>query len=155
VGHLSGEGFAHGLGITLNHVPFRGDGQMLPQVLGGQVDFAVSGMGSAAGSLRPLVVFSDTRLPFLPDVPTVSELGMPAIPPGYQGLFAPAALPAPLLATLERGCAQAVNSEAFRAFGLKVRQKVAYVNSAGFTQRAKDDYEYKGKLIRDLGIAPE
>ena len=68
VGHLSGEGFAHGLGITLNHVPFRGDGQMLPQVLGGQIDFAVSGMGSSAGSLRPLVVFSDTRLPFLPDV---------------------------------------------------------------------------------------
>ncbi|MBC7781570.1 MAG: tripartite tricarboxylate transporter substrate binding protein [Proteobacteria bacterium] len=155
VGHLSGEGFARELGIQLTHVPFRGDAQTVPQVLGGQIDFSVSGMGSAATSLRPLAIFSDARLPFIADVPTVSELGMPAIPPGYQGLFAPKGLPPRILAALEKGCADAVNSEAFRAFGIKVRQKVAYVDGAGFAQRTRDDYEYKRRLIGALGIQPE
>lgn len=155
VGHLSGEGFARELGLKLIHVPFRGDAQIIPQVLGGQIDFSVSGMGSAAGALRPLAVFSDARLPFLPDVPTSSELGMPAVPPGYQGLFAPRGLPAPVLATLEKGCAEAVGSEAFRAFGLKVRQKVAWVNGAGFERRAREDSEYKRRLIQALGLTPE
>jgi hypothetical protein len=155
VGHLSGEGFAHELGIQLTHVPFRGDAQTIPQVLGGQIDFGVSGMGSAVGQLRPLAIFSDSRLSFLPEIPTVTELGMPAIPPGYQGLFAPRGLPPRVLAALEKGCAEAVNSDAFRAFGVKIRQKVAYVDSAGFTKRARDDYDYKGKLIGTLGIRPE
>jgi tripartite-type tricarboxylate transporter receptor subunit TctC len=128
---------------------------MVPQLLGGQIDFGVTGMGSSTNNLRPLAVFSDTRLPFLPDVPTVAELGMPAIPPGYQGLFAPAGTPAAVVAALENACAEVVNSTAFRTFGAKVRQKVAYVNSAGFAQRAKADYEFKGKLIRELGIAAE
>lgn len=155
VGHLSGEGFAHELGIRFNHVPFRGDAQTIPQVLGGQIDFAVSGMGSATGALRPLAIFSDSRLPFVADVPTVTELGMPAIPPGYQGLFAPKGIPPRVLAILEKGCAEAVNSEAYKNFGAKIRQKVAYVNGAGFAQRARTDYEYKGRLIRSLGITPE
>ncbi|HWI14729.1 MAG TPA: tripartite tricarboxylate transporter substrate binding protein [Burkholderiales bacterium] len=155
VGHLSGEGFAHELGLSLNHVPFRGDAQTIPQVLGGQIDFGVSGMGSATGALRPLAIFSDTRLPFVPDVPTTVELGMPAIPPGYQGLFAPRGLAPRVLATLEKGCADAVNSETYKAFGAKIRQKVAYVDSAGFTRRAQEDYVYKGRLIRALGIASE
>jgi tripartite-type tricarboxylate transporter receptor subunit TctC len=155
VGHLSGEGFGHELGIKLNHVPFRGDAQTIPQVLGGQIDFGVSGMGSATGALRPLAIFSDARLPFVPDVPTVTELGMPAIPPGYQGLFAPKGLPPRVLATLEKGCADAVNSDTYKAFGAKIRQKVAYVDSAGFTKRAQDDYAYKGRLIRMLGITAE
>jgi tripartite-type tricarboxylate transporter receptor subunit TctC len=155
VGHLSGEGFARELGLKLIHVPFRGDAQIIPQVLGGQIDFSVSGMGSAAGTLRPLAVFSDTRLPFLPEVPTSAELGMPAVPPGYQGLFAPRGLPAPVMAALERGCAEAVGSEAFRAFGLKVRQKVAWVNGAGFERRAREDSEYKRRLVQALGLSPE
>ena len=43
---------------------------------------------------------------------------------------------------------EAVNSEAYKNFGAKIRQKVAYVNGAGFAQRARTDYEYKGRLIR-------
>ena len=155
VGHLSGEGFARELGLRLIHVPFRGDAQIVPQVLGGQIDFSVSGMGSAVGVLRPLAVFSDARLPFLPDVPTSAELGMPAVPPGYQGLFAPRGLPAPVLAALEKGCTEAVGSDAFRAFGLKVRQKVAWVSGAGFERRAREDSEYKRRLIQALGLTPE
>jgi tripartite-type tricarboxylate transporter receptor subunit TctC len=150
LGHLSGEGFARELGIKLTHVPFRGDAVTIPQVLGGQIDFSVSGMGSAVTALRPLAIFSDARLPFIPEVPTSAELGMPVIPPGYQGLFAPKGL-----AALEKGCAEAVNSDAFRAFGIKARQKVAYLNSASFTQRTRDDFEYKRKLIEGLGLVAE
>lgn len=155
LGHLSGEGFARELGIKLNHVPFRGDAQTVPQVLGGQIDFSVSGMGSAATQLRPLAIFSEARLPFLPEVPTAAELGMPTIPPGYQGLFAPRGLPAPVLAALEKGCAEAVNSDAFKAFGTKVRQRVAYMDSAAFARRTREDFDYKGQLIGGLKLGAE
>jgi hypothetical protein len=59
------------------------------------------------------------------------------------------------MAALERGCAEAVGSEAFRAFGLKVRQKVAWVNGAGFERRAREDSEYKRRLVQALGLSPE
>jgi hypothetical protein len=60
-----------------------------------------------------------------------------------------------VLAVLEKGCAEAVGSDAFRAFGLKAKQKVAYVEGAGFAQRTRDDFEYKRRLIGALGIQPE
>ena len=50
--HLTGEGFAQQAGITVTHVPFRGDGQVIPSLLGGQIDFSISGMGSATENLR-------------------------------------------------------------------------------------------------------
>ena len=155
IGHLAGEDFARAQGVKILHVPFRGDGQMVPQVLGGQVDFAVAGMGSAATSMRPLAVFSDTRIPFLPAVPTMAELGLPSSPPGYQGLFAPKGTPPNVIATLEKNCASVATSEAFKAAGARQWQKVHYVDGAGFAKRIAADYEYKGRVIKEVGIAAE
>lgn len=155
VGHLAGAAFARELGLKLTHVPFRGDGQVMPQVLGGQIDVAVNGIGSAAGTLRPLAVFSDQRIPFLPSVPTTAELGLPSSPPGYQGLFAPRQTPPTVVARLEKACEVAVNAPEFGAFAARQKQKVAYKDSATFGARIAEDYEYKGRIIKQLGIQPE
>jgi len=128
---------------------------MHPQILGGQVDFAVVGMGSAVGVLRPLAIFSDRRLPFLPDVPTTAELGLPSTPPGYQGLFAPKGTPPEIVARLGQACERATRSAQFATFAASKSQKVAYSSGAKFSAQIAEDFEYKGRVIRQLGIKPE
>jgi tripartite-type tricarboxylate transporter receptor subunit TctC len=150
--HLTGEGFAQMTGIKLTHVPFRGDGQVIPAVLGGQIDFSMTGMGSATESLRVLAIFADKRNAALPDVPTAAELGLPTLPPGFQGVYAPKGTPPDIVAKLEKACATAANSDGYLAFARRINQTVHYLDGASFTRRARDDYDYKGKLIRSLHL---
>jgi tripartite-type tricarboxylate transporter receptor subunit TctC len=158
--HLAGEYFRLLTKINMVHVPYKGTGPAMISMISGQTTMTITGMVALmphvkSNRLKLLGVATMKRLAILPDVPTTAELGLPAIPPGYQGLFAPKGLPARVLAVLEKGCAEAVGSDAFRAFGLKAKQKVAYVEGAGFAQRTRDDFEYKRRLIGALGIQPE
>jgi tripartite-type tricarboxylate transporter receptor subunit TctC len=80
--HLVGELFKMQAGVELTHVPYRGAGPLMQDLLGGVVDMAFDGMGTSApqikaGKLRPLAVTSPTRSPIAPNVPTLSEAGFP------------------------------------------------------------------------------
>jgi len=80
--HLVGELFKTLSGTSLTHVPYKGAGPMMQDLLGGQVDMAFDGMGSSApqiagGKLRALAVTSETRSPVAPNVPTMVESGFP------------------------------------------------------------------------------
>src|SRR5688572_15628659 len=79
--HLVGELYKQRTGIDLVHIPYKGAGPMMQDLLGGQVDMAFDGMGTsavqiAAGKLKPLAVSSSKRSPVIPDVPTLAELGV-------------------------------------------------------------------------------
>jgi tripartite-type tricarboxylate transporter receptor subunit TctC len=79
--HLVGELFKLRTGTDLVHVPYKGAGPMMSDLLGGNVDMAFDGMATSApqikgGKLRPLAVSTQERSPFLPDVPTLRELGV-------------------------------------------------------------------------------
>jgi tripartite-type tricarboxylate transporter receptor subunit TctC len=79
--HLIGELFKMRTGTELVHVPYKGAGPMMQDLLGGNVDMAFDGMGTSAaqikaGKLRPLAVSSGTRSPAIPDIPTLKELGV-------------------------------------------------------------------------------
>jgi len=97
--HLAGEIFKTMTGVNLIHVPYKGTGQSLQDLLGGQVQIAFDTTAAViqyvkAGRLRPIAVTTRKRLASLPDVPTVAESGVP----GYEvttwyGLFAPAGTP--------------------------------------------------------------
>jgi len=97
--HMSAEMFMLLTGTKMVHVPYKGNAPALTDLLGGQVDVLFSPINSAlphikAGKLRALAVASDARLASMPDVPTLSEAGVP----GYKseiwiGLFAPAKTP--------------------------------------------------------------
>lgn len=153
VGHLSVERVALELGIKLIHVPYRGSADVEIRVLGGELDFGALGMEGATRNLKPLLVFSDKRVEFILDVPTSVERGLPPIPPGYQGLIAPKGTPPAIIAALEKACEESVNSVEFRAFGAKSKQKVAYLKGSEFSRIVKEDYEFKGKVIRDAKIS--
>ena len=79
--HLVGELFKMRTGTDIVHVPYKGAGPMMQDLIGGQVDMAFDGMGTSAnqikaGKLRPLAVSTGTRSPVVPDVPTLKELGL-------------------------------------------------------------------------------
>lgn len=106
-GHLTGEylGFRHGVAMT--HVPYRGTGQLVPDLVAGRLDMAVDNLPAylpqvRAGRLRLLVVTSARRWGAVPEVPTVAEAG--GVPDfeavAWFGLQAPARTPAPLVARL-------------------------------------------------------
>ena len=151
--HLTGEAFAQAVGISVTHVPFRGDSQVTPNVLSGQVDFSITNIGSAAGTLRTLAVFAKQRHPAIPDVPTAEELGLPSMPPGLQGMFVRKGTPAAVVDTLERACRAAVESESYRKFAERSNQTLAFLGRDEFTKRAREDYEFKKRLIHDLKLS--
>ncbi|MBX9827912.1 MAG: tripartite tricarboxylate transporter substrate binding protein, partial [Xanthobacteraceae bacterium] len=156
--HLSGENFADAMKIKVQHLPFRGDGAMLPVLLKGDLDFGVAAVSSIRGndSIRPLVMFSDKRHPAYPNVPTAKELGVTtSVPPGHNGVFAPRGLPAAVKSALERGCANAVKSETVLRVTGNTGQAIVYLDSAQFEAQTRADYKFKGELIQRLGLAAQ
>ena len=156
--HLSVSNLAYQLKLDIVAVPYRGETQALPDVLAGRHDFGAPSVAVVAGlgnKMRVLAVFADRRHPAYPDAPTFSELGMPSMPPGLNGLYAPKGTPQPILAALERACEQTVQSEAFKAAAQKVYAPIVYLNRAQFTERAWTDYRYRGELIKALGLKAE
>jgi len=117
--HLLGEMLNSMAGISLQHVPYKGVAPALNDVLGGQLPIVFASLPSAlshikAGKLRALAVSGDKRSAVLPDVPTIAE----AVP-GYNGtlwigLFAPAGVPADVLAALQDATRKALASKDLR-----------------------------------------
>jgi tripartite-type tricarboxylate transporter receptor subunit TctC len=156
VPHLSVANLVYRLGLDIVPVAYRGETSALPDVIGGRVDFGAPSVAVVVGQkLRVLAVFADRRHPSFPEAPTFSELGMPSMPPGLNGLFAPKGTPPAIVSTLERACEQATQSEAFRAAAQRLHQPVVYLGSAAFAERAHLDYRYKGELIKVLGMKAE
>ncbi|MEJ8815867.1 tripartite tricarboxylate transporter substrate binding protein [Variovorax ureilyticus] len=99
VPHLSGELFKSAAGVQMTHVPYKGAGPALTDLLGGQVDVSFMTALSAIqyvkdGKLRALAVVSNERLPQLPNVPTLKESGISGVDvESWNGLFAPAGTP--------------------------------------------------------------
>jgi tripartite-type tricarboxylate transporter receptor subunit TctC len=100
---LAGEILKMKTGIDIVHIPFAGAGPAMTAVLGGQVDMYTANYGSitgllAGGKVRPIAVGAPQRLPGLPDVPTLEELGIKdSSTDNFQGLFAPAGTPKPVV----------------------------------------------------------
>jgi tripartite-type tricarboxylate transporter receptor subunit TctC len=119
--HLAGALLKHHAGIDVQHVPYKGIPAGLVALIGGQVDFAFSGVATAlplirSGKLRALGSAGTRRLPALPEVPTIAELGIA----GYQlnewyGIAAPAGTPSDVLHELARELARIVAMPQVRA----------------------------------------
>jgi tripartite-type tricarboxylate transporter receptor subunit TctC len=110
--HLAVAALAGAAKVKLNHIPFRGDGELMGQLIGGHVDFASTTLASAAAagpSVRVIGIFAAARNPALPDAPTVKEQGYDVAPTSFGGLFAPAGVPGDVMARLATGCRFAVH----------------------------------------------
>jgi tripartite-type tricarboxylate transporter receptor subunit TctC len=106
VGHLTGELLNQMAGIRMVHVPYKGSGQAVTDLLGGHVQLMFSGFSSTlphikAGRLRALAVTGAQRSPAAPDVPTIAESGFPGFEAtAWYGVLAPAKTPKPVVSRL-------------------------------------------------------
>ena len=118
--HLAGALFEAATGVDLVHVPYKGGGPALNDVVGGQVPLFFGNLASTlphiqSGKLRPLAVTSAKRSALLPDVPTLAESGIKgAEMVEWNALFAPAATPAPIVAKLSAALQKALEAPEVR-----------------------------------------
>ena len=112
--HLSGELFKQMTGVNIVHVPYRGSGPAVNDLVAGQVHLMFDNLPSSiqqirAGNLRALAVTSAQRSPALPDVPTVAESGLPGFEASsWFAIFAPAKTPKPIVDKLNAEVLKAV-----------------------------------------------
>ncbi|MCQ4159015.1 tripartite tricarboxylate transporter substrate-binding protein [Roseomonas sp. GC11] len=116
--HLASVALLRRAGVEMVHIPYRGGGQALQDLMAGQVDFVFATVSSSAalardGQVRALGVSTAARLAALPDVPTIAEQGFP----GYElnewnGFYAPAGTPAPALEALHAALLAALRDPA-------------------------------------------
>lgn len=119
--HLAGEMFRQMAGIEMTHVPYKGAGPALTDLLAGNIQVMFDSLGTAlppvrSGMLRALGVSSARRNPDLPDVPTIAESGYPDyLVSVWFGVAAPARVPDDVAQILEGSLDRAMNDDAFRA----------------------------------------
>lgn len=156
--HLTGELLSQQAGIRLVHVPYRGGGPVGLAVLAGEVDLGLSDLPvflsqHRAGTVRILAVGSPQRLPFLPDVPTLAENGLPGIETNnWHGLVTTAAVPAPILDRLHAAAAAALHDpEVVRAIAEQGMEAVGN-GRAEFTAKIRADNAAWTAVIRRAAI---
>ena len=144
-------------GMTLTHVPYKGSGQATADLLGGQVLISIPGTAGMvghirAGKLRALAVTGAKRSPQLPDVPTISESGVP----GYEayvwmGLLAPKGTPAAIIEQIHRDLSQVLDSSEVRAHMTSAGIEIVGSTPVEFAAYFRGERERWAKTIRETG----
>ncbi len=157
-GHLAAELFMQSAGIKMTHVPFQGSAPAVTAAVGGFVDFVVAGPPSIegfvqSGDLRPLVTFDKDRHWLYPDMPTMTDIGLPdATSILSLALLAPRGVPEPILQKLRAAMmdmvAQPEMIERFRAIGVDPK----YVDGVAFGKIMADETTAWEKLVESAGI---
>jgi len=157
--HLSGELFASMAGIEMLHIPYKGTGQALTDLLAGHIDlmFAPAQTVMPQMETRKLLALAQTgakRSDALPNIPTVSESGLPGYSAvGWFGLFAPASTPKATLQKLNQGVAMILTQEKIRKAMLERGSDPASGSAEDFSTFLRLDQAKWDKLIKDNRIA--
>jgi tripartite-type tricarboxylate transporter receptor subunit TctC len=122
--HLAGELFNDLAKVNLTAVPYKGAAPAITDLIGGQIDVMFTTVASAAalvesGQLRAIAVTSAERSPAFPELPTVTEAGVPSYAAeSWYGLFAPAGTPKEVIDRLNKSAASAVQAQSFKKLGV-------------------------------------
>jgi len=155
--HVAMEMFAASAGIKLLHVPFRGAGPALTALLAGTVEALASAPGTLKqhvdeGRMRVLANWGASRIASFPDVPTFRELGYKDVEFYiWAGLFAPSALPAPIMTRLREGMAEAVKSPEVTKTFATAGSPVAYMDAPEFARFVADDSARLIAAVKTIG----
>jgi len=155
--HLAGENFAHAAGIDITHVPYKGEGPAMTDLIGGQIQMVTPNLGAAIGliqqgKIRALAVTSPRRSPQLPDVPSVSEVLPGFENAGWFGLMAPTGTPREVIDKVQRDSAKILTSEEFRA-KLAQQGMVPVANTpAEFGAAIREESVRWAKVIKERGL---
>ena len=158
VSHIGTEMFKQSTGVDMVHVPYKGSGPAIQDVLAGQVQVFISTPPSLmqhiqSGKLKGLAVTGKNRHPGMPNVPTTAEAGLPSFQlESWVGLFAPAKTPEPIVNKLadavKRSLALPEVKERADAAGVEIR----YLNPAATEALVKKELPYWNKVIKSANI---
>jgi tripartite-type tricarboxylate transporter receptor subunit TctC len=156
--HMVAEWFAKIAGLSLAHVPYRGGGQAITDLVAGHVK--VASLGSSpliphyrAGAVRLLAQSTAARSPSLPDVPTYQEAGIKGLVlEQWLGVFVPAGTPAGIAARLNAEINKALAEPSIRDSLLKAAQEPVGGSAAQFDKLFHDDYDKFARLVKELDI---
>ena len=156
--HLAGEMFKTMAGVNLVHVPYKGNAEVANAILGGHVKVYFSLVPASLqhvknGTLRALAVTTEQRLPYLPDVPTIAELGFPGYEiSSWQGMFAPAATPKEVIGKINGEVVQMLKTLEVRARMAREGADPVGNTPEQFAIRIKSEIEKWAKVAKAAGL---
>jgi tripartite-type tricarboxylate transporter receptor subunit TctC len=139
-------------------VPFRGGGDVVINLVGGNIDCALVNYAEAesqfkAGDIRPLAIFADQRLGALPNVPTGKEIGIPGNQSTVRGFVTLSGVPADRVKALEDGLVKAMQGQLFKTYLESSGQSLDSVVGAGPWKAQLDEFMVEGKkTLEGLGL---
>ena len=142
--------------LKLRHLPTNGGGPAITAILGNNAQVTTQSVSATlahikAGKLRPLATFGATRSKFLPDVPTLKELGYDVEYYLWVGIFAPKGTPQSIVTTLRAAIKQAAHSEAFLAVLNNAGQELAYLDGPDFQKFWDIDGKRTDEAVISIG----
>ncbi len=159
--HLAGELFKLNAQIDIRHVPYRGSGPAVTDVMAGHVPLMfdtalVVGSHVRAGKLRALAVASSKRLDSMPEVPTAAESGMPGFEVGtWQAIFAPAGTPKPIVQRLNTEIAQILKMPDIQAKLAELGLSPSGGSPEDLGEFQKAEIAKWAKVVKEANVKPE
>ncbi len=160
-GQILGEMFKSRVGAPMVHVPFRGAGPGVTEVMAGRIDFFFTSYISAGeqakgGKVRIIAIGGKSRTDAAPGIPTMAELGYPGIEMDmWHGMVAPAGTPAPIVKRLNEEFTKAARSPDIERVVAVQATDIAVTSPEEFSKMIAADAERLGKVIREAGITPQ
>lgn len=159
--HLAGEMFVDAVGAQVRHVPYKGMGPMLTDIMGGQVELGVGALGAVqgqlkGGTLRAIGVMGKQRVASLPDLPTIAEQGFPDVDiSGWFAAVGPKGLPPAQVKRLQEAIAAAFNDPEVKAGFAKRDEFLVLGSPDAAAQFFKSEQARYARLVQKAGITPE
>jgi tripartite-type tricarboxylate transporter receptor subunit TctC len=159
--HLVGELFQEISGARFTHVPYKGSGQALTDLMGGQVDLHFDQVTSAAshiqgGKLRALMVTSSKRVPMLPEIPTNAEAGYPRFEAtNVTGLIAPAGTPREVIDRIAAATQKVISQQEIRDRLAGIGAEAAGGTPEQFAAYIKEDFAKWTQIVKDANVKVE
>ena len=157
--HLAGEMVVEAAGVDVKHIPYKGVGPMLADLIGGQVDFGVAAVPAVqghlkSGALRAIGVTGTARVPSLPELPTIAEQGYPDVDvAGWFAVIGPAKLPAAEVRRLNAAVAAAFADAEVRTAMAKQENLVKPSTPEAAAQLLKSEQERYARLVKKANIS--
>jgi tripartite-type tricarboxylate transporter receptor subunit TctC len=160
VGHLTGELLNELAGIDMQHVPYKGSGQAISDLLGGHIKVMISGMSSTlshvrAGKLLGIAVTSAKRSPTAPEIPTIGETFPGVEASAWYGVLAPAGTPKPIISRLNTDIHKSMQDPGVVKRLANVGFEITYGTPEEFAAYIQSEIKKWAKVVKASGAKPE